>query len=339
MAGVSRRDFIKRSVASGAAGGAILYGFKKPAIAGEVKTVLKEPVGSFIDLTKCDGCAGSQVPACVTACRVENESKYPNPVPTEEIHYYWPSKTKREDWQHKKDVTNRLTPYNWTFVQKVKVEDGGKEQEVAVPRRCMHCENPPCANLCPFGAQAKTTDGVTLINKDLCLGGAKCRDVCPWGIPTRQAGVGLYMKIAPKFLGAGVMYKCDLCYDRIQTGAKPACVEACPKGAMQFGTKSAMRKLAQQRAKEMDGYIYGDTENGGTGTFYVSAVPFEKIHSALKEQREKQPPTVTGFPLMPVKVGNFLDTANGLMLSALVAPVAGAALAGFTAYKKMKGGE
>lgn len=339
MSGITRREFIKRTVAAGGAGGAILYGFKKPAaasVAGEQKTAA---VGTLIDLSKCDGCAGVEVPLCVQACRQENGAKYPNPVPSKEIHYYWPNK-KKEDWQDKKALTNRLTPYNWTFVQKVKVEHGGKKVEVAVPRRCMHCENPPCANLCPFGAQAKTPAGITLINKDLCLGGAKCRDVCPWGIPARQAGVGLYMKIAPKYLGAGVMYKCDLCYDRIKAGGKPACVEACPKQAILFGSKAAMRQAALERAREIDGFIYGDVENGGTSTFYVSPVPFEKIDQALKKQRDQQPnPSAPGFPLMPVKVGNYLDTANGMALSMLVAPVAGAALAGFTAYQKMKGGE
>ncbi|SHE40771.1 Tat (twin-arginine translocation) pathway signal sequence [Desulforamulus putei DSM 12395] len=337
MSGLSRREFLKRSLATGIAGGAVLYGGNKTA--GASTKSLTGPVGTLIDLTKCNGCAGEKVAKCVSSCRQTNKDKYPSPVPSEQIPYYWPNK-KKEDWQDKKEVTTRLTPYNWIFVQKVKVEHEGKQVEVAIPRRCMHCDNPPCANLCPFGAQAKTAEGVTLINKDLCLGGAKCRDVCPWGIPARQAGVGLYMKIAPEYLGAGVMYKCDLCYDRIKTGGQPACVEACPNGAISFGSKAEMKKLAQQRAKEIGGFIYGDKENGGTSTFYVSQVPFEKIHEKLKENKSKQPnPTAPGYPLMPVKVGNFLDTANGMVLSMLVAPVAGAALAGFTAYKKMKGDE
>ncbi|CCO06937.1 4Fe-4S dicluster domain-containing protein [Desulforamulus hydrothermalis] len=338
MAGLSRREFIKRSVAGGVAGSAVLYGFHKPAAAA-AKGV-EGSVGTFIDLSQCNGCAGQSIPACVAACRAENQAKYPNPVPSQEIPYYWPNKNKKEDWQDKKHLTDRLTPYNWLFVQKVKVVHAGKEITVSIPRRCMHCENPPCANLCPFGAQYKTAEGVTLINKDLCLGGAKCRDVCPWGIPARQAGVGLYMKMAPRYLGAGVMYKCDLCYDRIKVGQKPACVEACPQGAIYFGLKKEMKELARKRAKEINGYLYGDAENGGTSTFYVAPVPFEKIHQALQEEKSRKfAPSATGYPLMPVKVGNFLDTANGLLLSALAAPVAGAFLAGFTAYQKMRGGE
>lgn len=336
MSGISRREFFKRSLASGVAGGLILSGVGKIA---EASVPTNGPVGSMIDLSLCDGCRGLPVPRCVSACREENKHKYPQPVPAEEIHYYWPNK-KKEDWQDKKDLTDRLTPYNWTFVQNVEVEEKGRKYQLSIPRRCMHCDNPPCANLCPFGAQYKTPEGPVLINKDLCLGGAKCRDVCPWGIPARQAGVGLYMKIAPKYLGAGVMYKCDYCHHRLKAGKTAACAEACPKQAIVFGNKSSMKQLAEKRAGEINGYVYGSHENGGTSTFYVSPVPFEKINTALLKQKSAQPdPNQPGFPLMKVGVENYTDSANGTVAAMLVSPVAATAAAGYAAYKTMKGGD
>lgn len=327
---ISRRSFIKRTLAAGVSSGLILSGANKIALAGE-KNASK--VGTFIDLTKCDGCKGQNIPACVQACRTQNESKFPNPV--ENIQNYWPQK-KHEDWSDKRNVTNRLTPYNWSFVQTVTV-DG---QEISIPRRCMHCDNPPCANLCPFSALEQTPEGITRIDPDVCFGGAKCRDVCPWGIPARQAGVGLYLKVAPKFAGGGVMYKCDLCYDRIKAGLLPACVEACPQGAITFGPKEELRKLAYEKAEKIKGYVYGDKENGGTSTFYLSPVPFEKINEQLLKQKASQPnPEAPGFPTMPVKEENFLDTANGMAQALFIAPVATAFAAGITAYRTMKGKE
>ncbi|MGC7846658.1 4Fe-4S dicluster domain-containing protein [Desulforudis sp. 1088] len=331
MPGLSRREFLKRTVAAGAIGGMVLSGADKlgaaEAAAGQF--------GTFIDLTRCDGCKDLETPRCVSACRREKTPQFPQPA--EHIEYYWPRK-KKEDWSGKKQLTNRLTPYNWSFVQTVKVEHQGEVREIHLPRRCMHCDNPPCANLCPFGAQSKSPEGPVLINKELCLGGAKCRDVCPWGIPARQAGVGLYMKIAPKYLGAGVMYKCDLCYSRITAGRPPACVESCHKKAVVFGEKEEMRALAHQKARKIGGFIYGETENGGTSTFYVSPVPFTKIHKQLMDQKAEQPvPDAPGFPGMPPGVDNFLNTANGAALGMLVAPVAGVVAAGFAAYKTMKG--
>ncbi len=332
VSGLTRREFLKLSTAALVAGGLTWAGFNRVAQAAP-----EARVGTLIDLTRCDGCRAWPLPRCVAACREENFSKFPQPVA--DIPLNWPLNT-REDWSDKKDLTTRLTPYNWIFVQHVRVEDGGRAADVFIPRRCMHCDNPPCANLCPFAAQYKTPEGPVLINHDLCLGGAKCRDVCPWGIPQRQAGVGLYMKIAPGYLGGGVMYKCDLCYHRVKNGRTPACVEACPRRAMTFGPKDRVLDEAMARAREINGHLYGARENGGTSTFYVAPVPFEKIHNQLMAQKARQPnPKMPGFPGMPVGVGNFLDSVNGLVAGMLVAPVAGAVAAGWAAYKTMTGGK
>jgi formate dehydrogenase iron-sulfur subunit len=332
VGGISRRDFLKRGLGAGLAGSVIATGIEGVA---QAQTAAAEPVGTIIDLTKCDGCAGKDTPLCVGACRTKNQDRFPQPAA--DIPLNWPQ-GKNEDWSDKKGLSKRLTPYNWTFVQKVKVEHEGRSVEVDVPRRCMHCDNPPCVKVCPFSAQKKEKEGPVLIDEDLCFGGAKCRDVCPWGIPARQAGVGLYMKVLPGTVGGGVMYKCDLCYDRVKGGKTPACMEACPKGALTIGPKSQMLAQAKARAAEIDGFVYGEKENGGTSTFYISPVPFEKIHKALAEQKKQQEnPQAPGFPLMPLEPENYLDTPNGLALGLVAAPFAGLIAAGAAAYRTMKG--
>jgi formate dehydrogenase iron-sulfur subunit len=332
LSGISRRDFLKRGLGAGLAGSVIATKLEGVA---QAQTSAGEPVGTVIDLAKCDGCPGRDTPLCVSACRSKNQDRFPQPQG--DIPLNWPQ-GKNEDWSDKQGLTKRLTPYNWTFVQKVKVEHEGRAFELDVPRRCMHCDNPPCVKVCPFSAQQKAKEGPVLIDEDLCFGGAKCRDVCPWGVPARQAGVGLYMKVLPGKVGGGVMYKCDLCYDRVKAGKTPACMEACPQGALTIGPKDQMLAAAKARAAEMGGFIYGENENGGTSTFYVSPVPFEKIHQALAEQKKQQEnPQAPGFPLMPVEAENYLDTPNGLALGLAIAPVAGLVAAGAAAYRTMKG--
>ncbi len=324
----NRRSFLKGAMA---AGGVALAAAApvKAGTSGE-KAV---PVAMMIDLTRCDGCPARGTPACVAACSLENASRFPEPE--DNIKDYWPQK-KHEDWSGKRDLTSTLTPYNWTFVQKVKVEHDGREETVNVPRHCMHCDNPPCVNLCPVGANTKEKNGAVLIDSDLCLGGAKCRSVCSWSVPQRQAGVGLYLNFDP-MAGGGVMYKCDLCSDRLKEGREPACVEACGKvrgweSALHFGTREEIVALARKRAGETGGHLYGLDENGGTSTIYVSKVPFEKIDQAMVAKKDRF--------RMPVKVKNVLEKDKYMMQALLTAPVAGlvagAAAAGKGFFKAVK---
>lgn len=284
---ISRRGFLALSSSLGIS---LLLGSNAEAVEGKYATL--------VDITKCDGCKDEPIPRCVKACREYNKDRFPEPQ--KPIQPYWPRKT-YEDWSDKRNKIDTLTPYNWIFVQKLSV-DG---QEINIPRRCMHCDNPPCVRECPFGALTKQPEGNSVINDKLCFGGAKCRDVCPWHIPQRQAGVGIYLQILPKYAGGGVMYKCDLCKDKIRKGEEPACVTACrdrlkENAVFSFGERKAIYDLAYRRAKEEGLYIYGDKQNGGTSTLYLSKIPFETIEKVLKEKKEK-------FQ-MPVKVENKIES-------------------------------
>ncbi len=283
---LSRRGFFKVSAG--------LLGLLALPKGGEAKP---GRYATLIDLTKCDGCQGEPIPLCIKACREENSSRYPKPQ--RPIPNYWP-RPFYEDWEPKKDKIDTLTPYNWIFVQKVEVEG----EKLFIPRRCMHCDNPPCVRGCPFGALSKQPEGNTIIDHSICFGGAKCRDVCPWHIPQRQAGVGIYLKLMPKLAGGGVMYKCDLCDSRIKEGKIPACVEACQKrlgekAPLLFGEREKIFTLAHKLAQEQGLYIYGEKENGGTSTLYLSKIPFDKIDAQLKQMKAR-------FQ-MPVKVVNRLE--------------------------------
>jgi Fe-S-cluster-containing dehydrogenase component len=305
---------MKKGAMVTALGAAVVSGVAKEASARSGR------YATLIDLTKCDGCKDDPMPRCVEACRRINEERFPNPE--EPIKNLWPQKT-HDDWSKKRDVINTLTPYNWTTVQKVEVEG----EDVFIPRRCMHCDNPPCAGLCPFGALNKYSDGSVVINHDLCMGGAKCKSVCPWHIPQRQSGVGLYLKLQPLPAGGGVMYKCDFCRDRIKNNQIPACVEACEKRLgnkrpLFFAERDEILKMAHERAREMNGFIYGENDNGGTATLYVSKVPFEKIDSRL---REKKSNLLLGSIQNPLK--NVNPWAKGFLIGPIVSAVGAIGLA------------
>jgi Fe-S-cluster-containing dehydrogenase component len=263
----------------------------------------------------------------VEACTEANESKYPNPQ--KPFPQMYPKRVKVADWSEKQDVTDRLTPYNWLFIQHAEVTIDGEETEINIPRRCMHCSNPPCVKLCPWGAARQEENGIARIDSDLCLGGSKCKAVCPWNIPQRQTGVGLYLDILPSLAGNGVMYKCDRCYNRLAEGELPACIEACPEDVQTIGPRREIIEKAHQLAKEINGYIYGEKENGGTNTIYVSPVPFEELNKAIEKGKGKP-------HLKPVE--DMMAKGNNLVKAMALAPLAGVAAAVGKYYKMTQTG-
>jgi formate dehydrogenase iron-sulfur subunit len=323
---ISRRSFLAGMAAAGAA--AVVPKGSAAWAASKEGTY-----ATLIDLTLCDGCPDRETPACVTACRTKNADRFPEPDP-KMLKDYWPQPI-HEDWSSRREMISRLTPYNWTFVQKVTVEHDGRTQSVAIPRRCMHCDNPPCVKLCPFGTAKQDKNGATWIDPAACFGGAKCRTVCPWNVPQRQAGVGIYTYLDPLPVGGGVMYKCDLCRDSLAEGKDPACMSACPKKAMKIGPRQEIFAAARKRAEEIGGYLYGLDEHGGTSTVYISSVPFELLDEAIVESADD--------PSRAMRLNdpeNMVGKHSNLAKAALIAPVAGIIGAfAATVARKEKGDE
>lgn len=311
---LSRRKFLKSGIAAAGSAAALAL---PSSVSGS--TGGENQLATLIDIRRCIGCG-----SCVEACREANSHKFPEPQkPFPEM---YPSRVKTEDWSDKRHVRDRLTPYNPLFVQQAEVDVKGEKQTLNIPRRCMHCVNPPCVNLCPWGAARQYKNGISRIDYEVCLGGSKCRKVCPWHVPQRQTGVGLYLDIMPSFAGNGVMYKCDRCYDRVRKNKKPACIEACPADVQQIGPRAEIVARARELAEQIGGHIYGETENGGTNTLYVSPVPFEKLDAAIEKGK--------GRPHLAA-AQNTMDRAENLTAAMIIAPFAGIAAAAAKFYSFM----
>jgi Fe-S-cluster-containing dehydrogenase component len=136
-------------------------------------------------------------------------------------------------------------------------ENGG--QALAVPTHCMHCIDAPCVKVCEGKALEQTGLGAVTLDANRCTGCLSCANVCPFK-------KSLHYDPATK-----KMFKCDLCYDRISTGEKPACVEACAEqgfDALTFGSFEEIRQSAEKRAQEVDGVVFYP---GATNTLVLLA--------------------------------------------------------------------
>jgi formate dehydrogenase iron-sulfur subunit len=147
---------------------------------------------------------------------------------------------------------------------------------------CMHCADPGCVSACPVSALRKTPEGPVTYDPGLCLGCRYCMIACPWSIPKFQ-----WFKALPE------IRKCTLCADRIAENLAPACMTACPTGALKFGNRDELLAEAKQRIKADPGkyqnYVYGEKEAGGTSLLYISDVPFEELGLPSPEEVTEEP--------------------------------------------------
>lgn len=139
-----------------------------------------------------------------------------------------------------------------------------KEDEVSGAVMCRHCEDAPCASVCPNGAIVRAGDQSIQVLQDKCIGCKMCVLACPYGAMTvrMQKVVRYVQEQAVGFVYKAQALKCDLCHSRAN-GHGPACVQACPTDALRvMGDEQllALQKQRQQAALEMAAVVDGSRQ-------------------------------------------------------------------------------
>jgi anaerobic dimethyl sulfoxide reductase subunit B (iron-sulfur subunit) len=98
----------------------------------------------------------------------------------------------------------------------------------SISTACMHCQEPICVDICPAAAVEKRADGLIMLDQDKCIGCRYCEWACPYGAPVFDHT-------------RNVMTKCTFCEDLLAKGENPACVDACPMRALDFGELDELR--------------------------------------------------------------------------------------------------
>jgi len=186
----------------------------------------KKRYGFVIDVSRCIDCR-----ACLVACSVENN------VPMNHTRI----------WVHDLGVQGEYPNLEHSFV----------------PYNCMHCENPPCIDVCVSGATYKDPEnGLVLVDQDACIGCGFCVEACPYG--------ARYLDES-----RGVVDKCTGCVQRVEAGGVPACVATCVGGSRMFGDlndPNSEVSIALQSAKNIKRLDYEkDGHDTDPNIYYINA--------------------------------------------------------------------
>jgi formate dehydrogenase iron-sulfur subunit len=217
--------------------------------------------GVLVDTTRCVGCRG-----CEAACAEANDL----PAPPE------------GDQVLSKARDTSTTAF--TVVNRAEAPDGGDRFG---KKQCMHCLAPACASACPVRALNKLPTGPVTYDPSKCMGCRYCMVACPFDVPKYE-----YEALAPR------VRKCTFCAPRQAKGLPPACVEACPSGALTFGKRHELLEEAKRRIYSApDRFVhrvYGEHEAGGTSFLYISDVPFERLALQAGVPEKPYPELVAG---------------------------------------------
>ena len=209
--------------------------------------------GMAIDMNSCIGCG-----ACTVACQVENNVAVVG---------------KQEVLNRREMAWIRIDRYYSSPMEAESYKDlevAAENPEVVFqPMLCQHCNNAPCESVCPVIATSHSSEGLSQMTYNRCIGTRYCANNCPYKVRRFNwfkyhdnkdfagANVAMNSDLGKMVLNPdvtvrarGVMEKCSMCVQRIQAGKLEAkrenrkvidgeidmaCAVACPTDAIVFG--------------------------------------------------------------------------------------------------------
>ena len=196
-----------------------------------------------VDLNLCDGCK-----ICEDSCRNENN-----------VPLYTGDEAKNTAYwlriaSAKRDIPDQST------------------EERPVPLLCNHCDDAPCAHVCPTKATFHREDGLVMIDEHRCIGCRYCVIACPYharSMVFRDTSDDEWTNHQVPKLMRGVASKCTFCVHRLDQDRIPRCVEDCPKQALKFGDRNDPESEVSRLLEPGKAIVLRQNLEVGPNVFYL----------------------------------------------------------------------
>lgn len=232
--------------------------------------------GMSIDLNACIGCG-----SCVTSCSSENNVPV---VGKDEVR-----RSREMHWiridRYFSSAEEDLDKSERSYTKMEMPEDN--PSVVHQPMMCQHCNHAPCETVCPVAATTHSNEGLNQMTYNRCIGTRYCANNCPYKVRRfnwfNYMGLDKFADLNPSqddlgrmvlnpdvtVRARGVMEKCSMCVQRIQTGKldakkegrkvqdgeiETACASACPTNAITFGDLNDTASKVKEEAESMRAY-------------------------------------------------------------------------------------
>ena len=217
-----------------------------------------------IDLDKCTGCS-----ACVVACHAENNV----PIVTE-------------------PQVAEGRAMHWMRIERYWEGEYPNLRARFLPVLCQQCLRAPCEPVCPvYATMHSNVENLNLQVYNRCVGTRYCQNNDPYKVrffnfftPVFDEPLNQQLNPDVTVRSAGIMEKCTFCVQRIRRGEAqavtenrnvrdgevlPACVQACPPGALAFGDMADPASLVSRLAANERAYRLLDELGTEPSVYYL----------------------------------------------------------------------
>jgi Fe-S-cluster-containing dehydrogenase component/DMSO reductase anchor subunit len=172
---------------------------------------------------------------------------------------------------------------------------------------CNHCIDPACLNGCPTESYIKLDNGIVFHEDESCIGCQYCTWNCPYEVPVMN-------------YDRGIVTKCHMCVDKLEVGETPACVQACPAGAINIEVVNKEQWLNEDMNKEGIAPHLPDTSITKPTTRYTVPSNMDEINYSPADEHITKPahselPLVFMTVLTQMSVGGFVALFFGELLN------------------------